>query len=170
LKTIVAISIWHLCAGRIGQLVNLSSLGNDIGLTHTAVREWLTLLETSYVAFLLEPFHRNIGKRLIKTPKLYFYDVGLAAYLMGIKQSSHLHTHPGALDSHCFIEHDSHCLRHLRQAGFTKQLNNCIYYVRFGLVGHVGLLFLELGVQDKENRFGPPPQGEESMLLVFLAS
>jgi predicted AAA+ superfamily ATPase len=84
----------RLCAGRIGQLVNLSSLGNDIGLTHTAVREWLTLLETSYFVFLLEPFHQNIGKRLIKTPKLYFYDVGLAAYLMGIEQASHLHTHP----------------------------------------------------------------------------
>lgn len=83
-----------LCAGRTGQLLNLSSLGNDAGVSHTTAREWLTLLETSYVVFLLEPFHRNIGKRLIKSPKIYFYDVGLAAYLLGIETIGHVERHP----------------------------------------------------------------------------
>jgi len=83
-----------LCAGRVGQLVNLSSLGNDAGVSHTTAREWLTLLETSYIIFLLEPFHRNVGKRLIKSPKLYFYDVGIAAYLLGIESPAHVERHP----------------------------------------------------------------------------
>jgi predicted AAA+ superfamily ATPase len=83
-----------LCAGRTGQLLNLNSLGNDVGISHTTAREWLTILEASYIVFLLEPFHRNIKKRLIKSPKIYFYDVGLACYLLGIESLSQLETHP----------------------------------------------------------------------------
>jgi predicted AAA+ superfamily ATPase len=83
-----------LCAGRTGQLLNLNSLGNDVGVSHTTAREWLTILEASYIVFLLEPFHRNIKKRLIKSPKIYFYDVGLAGYLLGIENLSQLETHP----------------------------------------------------------------------------
>ncbi|MCY3947637.1 MAG: ATP-binding protein [Acidimicrobiaceae bacterium] len=83
-----------LCAGRIGQLVNLSSLGGDLGITHTTVRNWLTVLERSYIVFVLEPYHKNIGKRLTKSPKLYFYDVGLASYLLGIQTPSQVTTHP----------------------------------------------------------------------------
>ncbi len=89
----------RLCAGRVGQLVNLSSLGSDAGVSHTTVREWLTVLEASYVIFQLPPFHANIRKRLVKSPKLYFYDVGLAAYLIGIQNPGQVATHPlrGAL-------------------------------------------------------------------------
>lgn len=83
-----------LCAGRIGQLLNLSNIANDLGVSHTMVRNWLTLLEASYIIFLLEPFNMNINKRLIKSPKLYFYDVGLASYLLGIENTNHLQTHP----------------------------------------------------------------------------
>ncbi len=90
----------RLCAGRVGQLVNLTSLGSDAGVSHTTAREWLTLLETSYIAFRLEPFHANIRKRLIKSPKLYFYDVGLASYLNGIERAGQLATHP--LRGHLF--------------------------------------------------------------------
>ncbi len=68
----------RLCAGRVGQLVNLSSLGSDAGVSHTTAREWLTALEASYIVFQLPPFHANIRKRLTKSPKIYFYDVGLA--------------------------------------------------------------------------------------------
>ena len=74
----------RLCAGRVGQLVNLESLGTDAGVSHTTARNWLDLLERSYILFRLPPFHANLRKRLVKTPKLYFYDVGLAAYLIGI--------------------------------------------------------------------------------------
>ena len=89
----------RLCAGRVGQLVNLSSLGLDAGVSHTTAREWLTVLETSYIVFHLPPFHANIRKRLVKSPKLYFYDVGLASYLIGIENAQQVVTHPlrGAL-------------------------------------------------------------------------
>ncbi len=89
----------RLCAGRVGQLVNLSALGADAGVSHTTAREWLTLLEASYVVFQLPPYHANIRKRLVKSPKLYFYDVGLASYLIGIEQADQIVTHPlrGAL-------------------------------------------------------------------------
>jgi len=84
----------RLCAGRVGQLLNLQSLGNDVGVSHTTARSWLTLLEASYVVFQLRPWHANISKRQIKTSKLYFYDVGLASYLLGIEKESHVNRHP----------------------------------------------------------------------------
>jgi predicted AAA+ superfamily ATPase len=84
----------RLCAGRVGQLLNLQSLGNDAGVSHTTARQWLSVLEASYVVFVLPPYHVNIGKRLIKSPKLYFYDVGLAAYLLGIENRRQIATHP----------------------------------------------------------------------------
>ena len=89
----------RLCAGRVGQLVNLSSLGSDAGVSHTTAREWLTVLEASYIVFRLQPFHANIRKRLVKSPKLYFYDVGLASFLLGIESPEQVTTHPlrGAL-------------------------------------------------------------------------
>ena len=84
----------RLCAGRVGQLLNLHSLGNDAGVSHTTARHWLSVLEASYVVFLLPPYHPNLSKRLIKSPKLYFYDVGLAAYLLGIENTWQIATHP----------------------------------------------------------------------------
>ena len=84
----------RLCAGRVGQLVNLSSLSSDAGVSHTTVREWLTVLEASYIVFQLQPFHASIRKRLVKSPKLYFYDVGLASYLIGIENARQVTTHP----------------------------------------------------------------------------
>ncbi len=84
----------RLCAGRIGQLVNLSSLGADAGVSHTTAREWLTVLEASYIIFQLPPYFANISKRLVKSPKFYFCDVGLAAYLIGIESAEQVATHP----------------------------------------------------------------------------
>ena len=84
----------RLCAGRVGQLVNFESLGSDAGASRTTVRNWLDLLERSYIAFRLPPFHANLRKRLVKTPKLYFYDVGLAAYLIGIERADQVASHP----------------------------------------------------------------------------
>ena len=74
----------RLCAGRNGQLLNLSSLGNDAGITHTTARRWLSILEASFIVTLLRPYHRNFSKRLIKSPKLYFLDTGLLCYLLRI--------------------------------------------------------------------------------------
>lgn len=84
----------RLCAGRTGQLLNLSSLGSDAGISHTTARGWLTLLEASYVIMLLQPYHTNLTKRQVKAPKLYFYDVGLAAYLLGVENELHVKGHP----------------------------------------------------------------------------
>lgn len=84
----------RLCAGRVGQLLNLQSLGSDIGISHTTVRSWLTLLEASYIIFLLHPWSANLSTRQIKAPKLYFYDVGLASYLLGAESTIHLSRHP----------------------------------------------------------------------------
>lgn len=75
----------RLCAGRAGQILNMQGLANEIGISHTTVRSWVTALEASFIVFLLQPYYRNISKRLVKSPKLYFYDVGLAAYLLGIE-------------------------------------------------------------------------------------
>ncbi len=84
----------RLCAGRVGQLLNLSALGSDAGVSHGTAREWLTVLEASYVVFRLPPFYANIRKRLVKSPKLYFYDVGLASFLLGIESPRQVETHP----------------------------------------------------------------------------
>ena len=75
----------RLCAGRVGQLVNLTSLGNDAGVSHTTAQAWLDLLQTSGIVQLLSPWFTNSGKRLIKSPKLYFCDVGLACWLLGLR-------------------------------------------------------------------------------------
>ena len=67
---------------------------NDTGVSHTTARSWITLLEASYILFVLPPWYRNISKRLIKSPKLYFYDVGLASYLLGLENEQHANRHP----------------------------------------------------------------------------
>ena len=89
----------RLCAGRVGQLLDYSALGADAGVTHSTARGWFSLLEASYILFRLEPFHANVRKRLIRSPKLYFHDVGLAAWLLDIENAVQLQTHPlrGAL-------------------------------------------------------------------------
>jgi len=84
----------RLCAGRVGQLLNLASLGNEVGISHTTAREWLTLLEASYIIYLLKPHHKNYNKRISKSPKLYFYDVGLAAYLLDIQNTDQMKRDP----------------------------------------------------------------------------
>lgn len=89
----------RLVAGRVGQVVNFSKLGGDAGISHTTAREWASLLEASFVIFRLPPYFANLSKRLVKSPKLYFVDVGLAAYLLGIEDRRQLFSHPlrGAL-------------------------------------------------------------------------
>ena len=84
----------RLCAGRVGQILNLKNLANDVGISHTTARSWITLLEASYIIFLLQPYFSNISKRLIKSPKLYFYDIGLASYLIGLESELHASRDP----------------------------------------------------------------------------
>jgi uncharacterized protein len=83
----------RLCAGRCGQLLNLSSLAADAGISHTTARRWLSMLEASFIVFLLRPHHRNFNKRLVKSPKLYFIDTGLLCYLLRIHNPDELAVH-----------------------------------------------------------------------------
>ncbi len=84
----------RLCAGRNGQLLNLNALAGETGVSQKTARSWLSVLESSYIVHLLPPYFRNFGKRLIKTPKLYFLDQGLACWLLGIRSHEHLALHP----------------------------------------------------------------------------
>ncbi|MCX6799588.1 MAG: ATP-binding protein, partial [Candidatus Falkowbacteria bacterium] len=83
----------RLCAGRVGQILNLSSLANDCGITHNTAQSWISILEASYIIFLLRPYYKNFGKRLIKSPKLYFYDVGLLSWFLNIKNFEQVAMH-----------------------------------------------------------------------------
>ena len=82
-----------LCAGRSSQLLNLSSLANDCGISHQTARRWLSVLEASFLVVLLRPHHRNFNKRLVKSPKLYFLDTGFLTYLLRIRSKDELRTH-----------------------------------------------------------------------------
>jgi len=84
----------HLCAGRIGQLLNMSSLATEVGVDVKTISSWIGVLEASFIVFRLQPYHKNFNKRIVKMPKLYFYDTGLALALMGVENESQLMIHP----------------------------------------------------------------------------
>lgn len=84
----------QLLAGRSAQLINLSSLANDVGITHTTIKRWLSILETSHIITIVPPFFKNYSKRLVKTPKCYFNDTGLLCYLLNIRNTDSLRQHP----------------------------------------------------------------------------
>lgn len=83
-----------LIAGRIGQIVNYESLANDVGVSSKTIKEWISILEASFIIYRLPPYFKNIGKRIIKAPKIYFVDVGLATYLLGIETSNQVSRDP----------------------------------------------------------------------------
>ena len=82
-----------LCAGRVGQLLNLSSLGNEVGVDHKTIRSWLSVLEAKFIVFLLQPYPQSWNKRIVKQPKLYFYDTGLLCSLLGLREPGDLANH-----------------------------------------------------------------------------
>jgi len=104
----------QLCAGRTGQLLNYASLANDAGISPNTAKAWISVLEASYVVYRLQPYYSNFSKRLIKSPKLYFYDTGLACSLLGINNADQVNTHylKGALFENLvineFIKRDFH--------------------------------------------------------------
>ena len=114
-----------MCAARCGQLLNMSSLANDCGVSHKTIGAWLSVLEAGYIVFLLRPHHQNFGKRLVKTPKLYFHDTGLAAHLMGIRDSAHLSIHSarGALFENFVISE-------LQKRRYNQGLASNLYFWR----------------------------------------
>jgi predicted AAA+ superfamily ATPase len=104
----------QLCAGRTGQLLNYSSLANDAGISPNTAKSWISILETSYILYRLQPYHKNFSKRLVKSPKLYFFDTGLTCSLLGIREESQVNLHylKGALFENLiineFIKRDFH--------------------------------------------------------------
>jgi predicted AAA+ superfamily ATPase len=114
----------RLCAGRIGQIFNASNLSNEVGVSVPTIQNWISVLETSFIVFFLQPWYSNSSKRLVKSPKLYFLDVGLASYLLGNENIRHIETHPlrGSLfDNLVVIE----LLKHRFNCGLD---NNLFFY------------------------------------------
>lgn len=83
----------EICAGRIGQLVNFSEIGNQLGISYQTVSKWISILETSFICYTLRPYHKNFNKRIVKSPKLYFYDTGLACALLNLRTVDELNRH-----------------------------------------------------------------------------
>lgn len=115
----------RLCAGRSSQLLDLSGLGSDVGLTHNTVKQWIGVLEAGFIAFRLEPYFRNFSKRIIKSPKIYFYDTGLLCRLLDIRSSKDLETSPfrGAV-------FENWCVLEVLKAHLNRGMRPCIYFWR----------------------------------------
>jgi len=115
----------RLCAGRIGSEFNASALSNETGATTKTINSWLNILGASYIVYLLPPYYENINKRLTKTPKIYFYDTGLAAWLLGISDETQLQTHPlrGALFENLVINE-------MLKERYNKGKENNFYFYR----------------------------------------
>lgn len=124
-----------LCAGRSGQILNYSSLGNDCGINHNTVKNWISVLEASYLIKLLQPYYRNYNKRLIKSPKLYFLDTGLACFLLNIVNKDQLASHPlkGAL-------FETFVLTEILKKRFNSGKIDHLYYFRDNVGNEVDLI------------------------------
>ena len=124
-----------LCASHTGQEINKAKLANDIGMDNKTISSWFSILQASYIIFLLTPHFNNFRKRLVKRPKLYFYDVGLASYLLGIRKEDHVLSHPlkGALFENLVIMEKVKCkLNKIQEPDF--------YYFRDNVGNEVDLL------------------------------
>ena len=139
LKNIVSLTTFErfirLCAGRTGQLLNMNSLALETGVDQKTVAAWLSVLETSFILFRLQPYYKNYNKRVVKMPKLYFYDTGLAAALLGIDNAAMLEMHPfrGSLFENLAV---TEFLKQRLNAG----LSNNIYFWRDSTGNEIDLL------------------------------
>ncbi len=114
----------HLLAGRHGQQLNLTSLASEVGVVHNTIASWISILEASYIIYLLKPHFNNFNKRVTKTPKLYFFDSGLVCSLLGIEKAEQLNTHH--IKGHLF---EGLIITELIKARYNNGLpNNCYYW------------------------------------------
>lgn len=129
-----------LCAGRTGQILNLTSLSNDCGIDQKTVAAWLSVLQSSYIIYLLKPYHANFNKQIVKTPKLYFCDTGVACSLLGIDSANQITTHAakGALFENMIV---SELLKERFNAGIADNL----YYWRDKTGNEVDIVFDKAG-------------------------
>jgi predicted AAA+ superfamily ATPase len=126
----------RLCAGRVGQLFNASALATEVGVSAVTIASWLSIMQASYIVYLLPPFYQNINKRLVKSAKIYFYDVGLAAYLLGIENKKQLTRDPlrgGLFENMVFME--------LVKKRANKGYDPNLYFYRDNHGNEVDLLF-----------------------------
>lgn len=134
IKNILQLNLFEkflrLCAGRVGQLLNANSLAIELGVDNKTISSWIGVLESSFVIFLLRPHHRSFNKRIVKMPKLYFVDTGTAASLLGIRNQSHLDTHP--LKGNLF---ENLIMSDLQKTQFNLGIQNRLYFWRDN-VGH----------------------------------
>jgi hypothetical protein len=129
-----------LLAGRVGQVINLASLSNDVGVSTTTIRNWLSVLKASFVVFELPPFFENVRKRVIKSPKIFFTDVGLAAFLLGIHTKEHAFRDPlrGNL-------YENLVIADIMKGAFNKGIKPEMFFFRDSHGNEVDLLIKEKG-------------------------
>ncbi len=129
----------RLCAGRTGGILNMSSLSNDSGVNHTTIRQWLSILEASYLIILLRPHFKNFGKRLVKAPKMHFLDCGLVTWLLEARDPVQVRHHPlfGSL-------FESFVVSEILKQRFNAGLESRVYYWRSSS-GHEIDLLLDFG-------------------------
>lgn len=148
IKNITNLSVFErflrLCAGRVGQLLNMNSLGVEVGVDAKTIQAWIGILETSFIAFRLQPHHQSFNKRIVKMPKLYFYDTGLVAALLGIEQEKQLdvNVYRGALFENLIV-------LELMKARFNKANLNPLFFWRDNNGHEIDLIF------EKENELIP---------------
>ena len=131
-----------LLAARTAQELNLSSLSRELGINVKTVQNWISILEASYVVFLIAPYHNNLGKRIVKRPKIYFYDTGLICYLTGIRDFELLDK--GPLQGEIF---ENYVVAEILKAKFNYDRDLSIYYFRDNLGSEVDLI-----IDDKEKK------------------
>ena len=125
----------RLCAGRIGQLLNMNSLAVETGVDNKTIGAWLSVLEASFVVFRLQPYHKNYNKRIVKMPKLYFYDTGVASALLGIENPAQLALHPfrgGLFENMIIVD--------FLKSRYNKGKPNNLYFWRDSLGTEIDLL------------------------------
>jgi len=120
----------YLCAGRTGQQLNLNNLAIECGVDHKTIGAWIGILQASYVIHLLPPFYNNFSKRIIKSPKLYFYDTGLACALQGIHSPSQLSLHSSRV-----ALFENYIINELIKTRFNRGLRSNLFYWRY-VSGH----------------------------------
>jgi predicted AAA+ superfamily ATPase len=133
-----------LCSGRIGQIVNFSSISAETGVDYKTIQNWLSILETSYIVYTLPAWYKNFNKRITKSPKLYFYDTGIACYLLGINSPENLDIHfaKGAL-------FENMIMNEIRKSYYNSNVSPRMYYWRENNGVEIDLII------DKGNKFIP---------------
>jgi predicted AAA+ superfamily ATPase len=129
-----------ICANSAGQLINREEMARSIGVDTKTIQAWLSVLESSYIIYLLQPWYNNLNKRIIKTPKLYFYDTGLLCYLLGITSQSGLEKHP--MQGNIF---ENWIITEIKKNRFNAGINEGLYFFRDSTGNEIDLLMEKAG-------------------------